>query len=290
MLEPILPPRSNTVFQLLFGDPRNIQLLADFLRAVFNTPEDEFRDIVIVNPYLPREYADKKLGIVDLRLTTGSGQIVHVEIQRDYFSALRNRVLFYDSGLITGQIGESEEYQNMKRVVSILITGYPLIKESPLYHHRFTLYDPRAAVEFTDLLEIRTLELTKLPETPDVYLWHWLRFFRAETKEELDMVATASPAIQKATARVMKLSKDKRARLIYEYEVMARRDELSKLYDAREEGLAKGLAKGLEKGIEKGRIEERIALARNLLRRSRPIGEIAEDTGLSFDEIKKIKH
>jgi len=104
------------------------------------------------------------------------------------------------------------------------------------------------------------------------------------------MVATASPAIQKATARVMKLSKDKRARLIYEYEVMARRDELSKLYDAREEGLAKGLAKGLEKGIEKGRIEERIALARNLLRRSRPIGEIAEDTGLSFDEIKKIKH
>ncbi|MCL2878200.1 MAG: hypothetical protein FWF13_05415, partial [Acidobacteria bacterium] len=40
----------------------------------------------------------------------------------------------------------------------------------PPYHHRFTLYDPLAGVEFTDLLEIRTLELSKLPETPDVYL------------------------------------------------------------------------------------------------------------------------
>ena len=49
-------------------------------------------------------------------------------------------------------------------------------------HHRFTLYDPRAAVEFTNLIEIRTLELPKIPETPDVYLWNWLRFLRAETK------------------------------------------------------------------------------------------------------------
>jgi len=60
-------------------------------------------------------------------------------------------------------------------------------------------------------------------------------------EKELDMVATANPAIQKATARVMKLSKYKRARLLYEYEVRARRDELSKLYDARVEGLARAL-------------------------------------------------
>ena len=282
----MLSPKSNTIFQLLFGDPRNIPMLADFLKAVFETTEDEFRNIVIVNPYLPREYPDKKLGIVDLRLTSRSGEIVHVEIQCDHFSAMRNRLLFYDSGLIAGQIGESEDYQNMKRVVSILITGYPLIKESPCYHHRFTLYDHRAAVEFSDLLEIRTLELTKLPEIPDVYLWYWLRFFKATTKEELDMVATASPAIREATERVMKLSNDERARLIHQYEVLARCDERSKLRDAREEGIEEGRAEG----IEEGRTEERIALALNLLKRKRPISEIAEDTGLSTDEIRKLAH
>ena len=278
MPESILPPKSNTVFQLLFGDPRNIELLADFLKAVLDIPDDEYQSIVIVNPNLPREYHDQKLGIVDLRLTTRSGQIIHVEIQRKSFYAMRNRLIFYDANLIAGQIGENEKYRDLKRVISILITDYPLITESPLYHHRFTLYDPRAAVEFTNLIEIRTLELPKIPETPDVYLWNWLRFLRAKTKEELDMVANASPAIHKATARVMKLSKDERARLLHEYEVKARRDEIARLDDAREEG------------IETGRTEERIALVRNLLGMKMPFTKIAAATGFSHDEIKKLAH
>jgi len=141
-------------------------------------------------------------------------------------------------------------------------------------------------VEFTDLLEIRTLELTKIPETPDVYLWNWLRFLRAETKEELDIVANASPAIAKATARVLKLSKDERARLLHEYEVRAWRDEMARLDDAREEGIAKGIAKGLEEG-EKAKS---LAVARNLVKRNMAVTDIAEITGLSFDEIKNLAH
>ena len=132
----------------------------------------------------------------------------------------------------------------------------------------FLRYNRRAAVELTDILEIHTLELTKIPQTPDandVYLWHWLRFFSAETKEELDMVATASPAIHKATARVLKLSKDERARLLYEYEAKARDYELARIHGAVTE------------------------IARNLLKRNRPIAEIAEDTGLSHDEIEKLR-
>jgi predicted transposase/invertase (TIGR01784 family) len=270
MPQSILPPKSNTVFQLLFGDPRNIPLLADFLKSVLDIPHSEYRDIVIVNPYLPREYPDRKLGVVDLRVTTHSGQTIHVEIQRFPFPEMRDRLIFYDANLIAGQIGEGDKYRALKRVISILITDYDLIPDSPLYHHRFTLYDRRAAVEFTDLLEIRTLELTKIPDTSDVYLCHWLRFLRAETMEEINMVANASPAIQKATARLMKLSKDERARMLHEYEVRAWRDEIARLDYATEKGL--------------------IAVARNLLKRNRPIAEIAEDTGLSFDEIKKLAH
>ena len=38
MTESILPPKSNTVFQLLFGDQRNVELLADFLQSVLDIP------------------------------------------------------------------------------------------------------------------------------------------------------------------------------------------------------------------------------------------------------------
>ena len=100
------------------------------------------------------------------------------------------------------------------------------------------------------------------------------------------MIATASPAIKKATARVLQLSEDERARLIHEYEVKARRDERARLNDA----ITKGRAEGITEGRAEGRAEGVIAVARNMLKRNRTIAEIAEDTGLSFNEIEKLAH
>ena len=86
------------------------------------------------------------------------------------------------------------------------------------------------------------------------------------------MVATASPAIAKATATVLKLSKDERARMLHEAEVKAQRDERARFDYAMEIGIAERL----------------IVVAQNMLKRKRPLAEIAEDTGLSFEEIKKL--
>jgi hypothetical protein len=73
-------------------------------------------------------------------------------------------------------------------------------------------------------LEINTLELPKLPQIADNYLWHWLRFLRAESKEDLDMVAQASPQLKKVVVKLLKLSQDERARMLYEAEVKQQRD------------------------------------------------------------------
>jgi predicted transposase/invertase (TIGR01784 family) len=105
---------------------------------------------------------------VDVRLKTRSGKIIHVEIQRDNFPEMRKRIVFSDAKMITGQIRKGNDYKVIKRVISIIITDHPLISESPHYHHRFTFYDPETAVEFTDLIEIHTLEIPKLPENPDI--------------------------------------------------------------------------------------------------------------------------
>ena len=92
------------------------------------------------------------------------------------------------------------------------------------------------------------------------------------------MVATASPAIAKATATVLKLSKDERARMLHEAEVKARRDERARFDYA------------MEIGIAKVRAEERITFARNLLNMKMPLAKIAKATGLNLEEIKKLAH
>ena len=56
-----------------------------------------------------------------------------------------------------------------------------------------------------------------------------------------------------------------------------------------EEGLAKGRAEGLEKGREEGREERNLEVAINLLQLGTPCEIVAKATGLSLEEVAKLK-
>jgi predicted transposase/invertase (TIGR01784 family) len=277
MARDILPPKNDIVFKLLFGDQRNGDLLIDFLKAVIRLPEDDYSEITVVDPHLMRKHPDKKLGILDLKIKTKSGKIVHVEIQLSDLPQMQERIIFYDAGLITEQIDVGEDYSLIKRVITILITDYVLIPERARYHHRFTFYDSESEWEFTDLIEIHTLELPKLPETADNYLWHWLRFLRAESKEDLDMVAQASPELNKTVVKLLELSEDEESRMLYEAEVKAQRDERARMRGA------------YDKGIAEGKNEKALEIARNMIELGMPMGAITQSTGLSPEEIDKLR-
>jgi predicted transposase/invertase (TIGR01784 family) len=143
-----------------------------------------------------------------------------------------------------------------------------------------------------DLIEIHTLELPKLPETADNYLWHWLRFLRAQSKEDLEMVAQASPKLEKVVVKLLELSEDEESRMIYEAEVKAQRDERARMRGAYDKGKAEGIAEGIAEGENKGRVEGKLEgkneIARNLLHLGMPIEMIAQSTGLSPAEIEKL--
>jgi predicted transposase/invertase (TIGR01784 family) len=119
MTKDFLPPKSDVVFRLLFGDIRNVDLLSDFLKSVLTLPQDDLSEITIVDPHLLRKHPDKKLGILDLKAKTKSGKIIHLEIQLSDLPQMRERLIFYDAGLITNQIGAGEDYGVIKRVITI---------------------------------------------------------------------------------------------------------------------------------------------------------------------------
>jgi predicted transposase/invertase (TIGR01784 family) len=64
MTKDILPPKNDVVFKLLFGDKRNGDLLADFLKAVIRLPEDDYSEITVVDPHLIRKHPDRKDGVL----------------------------------------------------------------------------------------------------------------------------------------------------------------------------------------------------------------------------------
>ncbi|MDR1000680.1 MAG: Rpn family recombination-promoting nuclease/putative transposase [Clostridiales bacterium] len=263
----ILPIKSDVIFRLFFADERNVEFLTGFLKSALDLPEDDYGDMEISDPHLLPEHPGDKLGIIDIKLRTRSKKVVHIEIQLSVTPELKNRIVFYDAKLVTEQIGKGDDYAAIKRVISIVVTDEKLIDTSLRYHHRFTLYDKDAGVQFTDLLEVHTLELSKLPRDADgTPLYDWASFIAAETEEELDLLAERNPTISKAVVKLKELSADERARDLYERREKERRD----------------IAMFVRAGIKQSQFE----VAKNMLAAGETVEKITMYTGLTREEVE----
>ena len=65
----------------------------------------------------------------------------------------------------------------------------------------------------------------------------------------------------------------------------ARHDEAQALYHAEHQGIQKGI----QQGIQKGAVEEKLEIARNLLKINLPLDQISKVTGLTIAEIENLQ-
>jgi len=83
------------------------------------------------------------------------------------------------------------------------------------------------------------------------------------------MLAQKSPAMKRATLRLLELSADEKARQLYEARLKEQRDSYAREQGAKKEGI--------------------LLVAKNMLKRGRPIDEIVEDTGLTREEVESLQ-
>jgi predicted transposase YdaD len=155
-----------------------------------------------------------------------------------------------------------------------------------------------------------TLELSKLEvvvEKPAVVMSapeHWGIFFRYLTDKgrrgKINEVLECEEGIAMAGEVLLRISRDEeeRARLMSEYKYVV--DTQSKVVQARregrqeglqqgiQEGLQQGIQEGLQQGIQEGLQKKAIEFARKLKSRGMAAEQIAEDTGLSLQQIEDL--
>jgi predicted transposase/invertase (TIGR01784 family) len=269
----LLPVKSDFVFKLIFGDQRNVDILADFLKSVLDIPEEEYDRLTIVDPHVKKESANDKYGILDVKVHTKKGNIIHAEIQLWFIPEMKERSVYYQSKMMTEQMSSGQDFSILKRVVSIIITDYPLVTESEKYHHQFR-YRTEDGIEFTNLTEINTLELKKLPtDTDSSGLWYWMKFIKSDDEGVLEMLAERSPQMRKAVGVLKELSADERTRMLYEEREKARRDIASMVGGAKAEGIREG----------------HFEVARNLLNMGVSLDTIVKATGFTHEDIENLR-
>lgn len=286
-----IPPKSDVCMKELF---RNETVLRYFVSAVLSVPPEDIRTIRLKNTFLRRRYRKQKQGILDVLAEMNDSTKINIELQVKHYAYWDRRQLFYLAKLYAEDMRGGEDYALLKRCVSISILDFNLTDRKE-YHHIYRLRDEQG-YEFSDVLELHILELKKkLKENGEME--EWIRFFRADSEEDLDMMGTKNPGILEAIREVREMSLSRRLRLRYEAHLKQIRDEKAwKTYEREEarkeghaEGHAEGLAEGHAEGHAEGLLEGRSQIIRNMLLQKVPDQEIIRLSGCSEEELENLK-
>ena len=111
--------------------------------------------------------------------------------------------------------------------------------------------------EYTDLMEMYILELSKLPpeEKNETSLLQWMRFLGGKTRKDFEEMAKKNSELEEAYDVLDKLSADEKKRLEYETRQRAIRDYNIGMLTAERRGIEAGRKIGMEEGREEVRTE-----------------------------------
>ena len=238
-----ISPLEDFAFKQIFGEQQNIGNTKAFLKTLLGACDDDLNRLTVVNPSLGRMLKKDKSGVVDIKMTTKSGKIVHIELQVEKRANLKSRVLYYAARQLGDQLKCGEDYNKLHQVISVVICNHRLIDEEDSYINDYELRNGKNK-SFTNLLKVIILELPKLPEIDDGALWPWLRFLKCKKKEEFEMLRKKHPELKKAVSCVKRASFTERWRYTMLLWKMQKLDENEMKREWKEKGLEEGRVEG----------------------------------------------
>jgi predicted transposase/invertase (TIGR01784 family) len=278
MTNELVSPLYDFVFAQIFGSQENLGTTKAFLKTLLDIPEDDYDRLTVVDPTIKRFFKKDKKGVVDLKLTTKSGRIIHIELQVEKETNLRSRIMHYAVRHLGDQLKKGDDYGELHQVVSIWICGHVLLEEEKTYANEYEMRNKEGR-SFTDLLKVVILELPKLPEKEDEAVWPWLQFFKCKKQEEFEMLAKKHPELKEAVSCVKKMSLREQWRW-----VMLDRQNARMAEWGRKEQIRLDLLEARTKGLTEGKLE----IARKMKEAGRPFSEITEFTELSPETVQEL--
>jgi predicted transposase/invertase (TIGR01784 family) len=287
-----LDPRNDLIFKKVFGEHPDI--LRSFLNSMLPLPQGmEIVELEYLSPEMIPETFLEKFSSVDVRCKDNKGRQFLVEMQMNWTTAFKQRVLFNASKAYVTQSEKGIEFKSLKPVYALNLINENYLPQSSDYYHHYAVVHLKDSDERLHGLEFVFIELMKFKaqNIADKKLQIlWLRFL-TEVNEQTENIAPElleQPEINKAITYVMEASLTKEEKLLYEKNWDRISSEKTLLTAAKDDGLVEGekigIAKGEKIGIEKG-IRE---IARKAKLKGLPHSEIADLTGLSPEDIEKI--
>lgn len=224
---------------------------------------------------------ESKYGILDLDVELESGEIINIEMQLNDYKNIEKRTTFYASKKISEQLGPRQRYEELKRVIVISILDYNLTPLPEYVTETIRVAREHREYELNNTVKFYYIELEKFRnQNPDMKepINQWLAFIDMERGDLLEMAKKNSKIIKEAYGEYEVLTGEDEVKRLAEVRLMSKLEEESALSFVRDEGL------------KEGQKNEKIQIAKKLLKSNMSIEQIIEITELTREEIEKIKN
>ena len=274
------------VVKKLFTSFSGYQYLARIVCEVLDLPSELFSfQIFHPNVGVNENVVNSEVNLI----IEDNASIVNIEINTSNSRSIQNKNTAYFCHLILKQIKTSKDYDKvLKKVYQINLNSYDVSHEER-FVTRSRLIDVETKEEVHPILEIVDVYLAKIIKTDYTIvkerknsLEYLLYLLVCNDEKILREVYEGDNLMEKMVDEAKELTDNFDSLLYYDY------DELKK-QEAYELGEASGVEQGVELGIEQGIEQNKVEIALNMLRENTNSDFICKVTGLSLDEVEKLR-
>ncbi|WP_181305826.1 Rpn family recombination-promoting nuclease/putative transposase [Rufibacter sp. XAAS-G3-1] len=281
--ERYINPFTDYGFKKLFGEEPNKDLLLDFLNVLLQEEQGEIIDLTYLkSEHLGTGELDRK-AIFDLYCENEKGEKFIVELQKTKQNFFKDRTVYYSTFPIREQAKRADWNYELKAVYTIAILDFVFDedKQDPAkFRYDIKLSDTETKEVFYDKLTFIYLEMPKFNKTIEeleTRFDKWLYVIRNLNRLDKVPEKLRERVFEKLfeTAEIAKFTPEQIRS--YEDSLKYYRDLKNSLDTAKEEGRLEGRLEGIEE------------VAENMLKKGISTEIIAETTGLTDQQIERLK-
>ena len=289
----IIPMCFDKLYKKVFANKNNLKPLEELLSICLPIDLEDIKGNVSLTsnePVVENKRSKKRVldVICEVVMPKGKRSVINLEINLSKSTVIRN--LGYATKVYSNEVEAGEDYNDIPAVIQLCFDYFEVNKYNDLVQKKFYLKDETNQVMY-DKLEIRHVNIEKARK-----MWYSNNISKGKENESLVKLAALLTIknkedfqkcleeipMEEATKKeieeaVMDYSKDNKSWLAVDAEKEKIKLMKTEIGTARQEGI--------ELGIE----QEKIEIAKNLIKMNMNIQDISKATGLSEEELVKLK-
>ncbi len=160
----ILTLKNDVIFKAVYGsDTEECKfVLMALLNHILGREEDPIVSLTYKNPFHLRQHVSEKESILDIKVETGSGELIDIEMQLCSYDYLAERLIYYHGGTIRESLKKGAEYDTMLKTITICIVDEVMFPETEQFLNVFSLLEETTHIALSDMTGICVVELPKV--------------------------------------------------------------------------------------------------------------------------------